>query len=70
MSRAREEFEVWWASNGGMDASPDEIEFAFYIWKSSRDEARVRLPPAWNVEQSNYKDEVCDVLDEVGVCYL
>lgn len=69
MSRVRDEFDVWWASNGGMDAAPDEIEFAFYIWKSSRSTARVQLPTAWSVEQSEYKSELIDALDEEGVSY-
>ena len=69
MCRVRDEFEVWWAANGGMDAAPDEIEFAFDIWKSSRTSVRVHLPTAWSVEQSEYKSELVDALDEEGVSY-
>ena len=69
MDRVRDEFEVWWASYGGMDAAPDEIEFALYIWKSSRSAVRVQLPIAWSVEQSEYKSALIDELDEEGVTY-
>lgn len=69
MSRVRDEFDVWWASNGGMDAAPDEVEFAFYIWKSSRSAARVQLPDSVTGAESDYMLGVIGALDEEGVSY-
>jgi hypothetical protein len=79
MDRVRDEFEVWWASNGGMDAAPDEIEFAFTIWAASRDAhgavcIREVMPNRYETDEYfdgwvSCKAAIEDVLDKAGVQY-
>lgn len=66
MDKMREDFEAWWRCNGGMDAAPDEIEFAFDIWKASRAALRVELP---NESSIWWHQDVCESLEEAGVPY-
>lgn len=68
MNNSSVEFEKWYSSIGGYgDAHKKDL---WECWEASRAAIRVDLPPVWSVEQSDYRNEVGSVLDEVGVYYI
>lgn len=75
MDKVREEFEAW-AINCDLCtfAIGDEYkymatEWAWRAWKASRAALCVELPRCWNDEQRDYRDNMVDRLDDVGVSH-
>ena len=77
MDKIREEFEAWMSEyfNGtSIDRRAhgyiDQISDAMWIsWQASRSALCVAIPSAWNRDQVEFKSEVYDALDSVGVSY-
>lgn len=47
----------------------DTINEMWISWKVSRGDIVVKLPRCWNDEQRDYRDELVDTLDDLGVKY-
>lgn len=67
MNKMREEFEAWYSDFDGYgDAHKQEL---WETWKASRAALCVELPRCWNDEQRDYRDNMVDRLDDVGVSH-
>lgn len=75
MDKMREEFEVWAISCemctylDNAEYRHQSTEWAWRAWQSSRAALCVELPGAYNQYECDYKKEVIDTLDGVGVTY-
>ena len=75
MDKVREEFEKWAKQFFKLDVEDwgeyvdYETQWAWTVWKASRESIVVDLPRCLYEEQQEYQDELLNSLDKVGVRY-
>lgn len=75
MDKVREEFEIWANQFFKLEIEEwgeyvdNETHWAWLAWQASQESLIVELPRCWNDEQRDYRDELVEILEKVGVKY-